>query len=297
MKAPSLMLIALVALFAAPAFAQPIVNGTLAGDSYGAAASVQAVETQFGDNASELDAAYCTMEGGRLYLMLTGNLEGNFNKLEIFIDSKAGGENVLTGLPGNDGTGFKFLGFTFDPGFTADYHLIARRGNSGTDRFDLDFAELGTSNSSSYGDIFGGTQEGSGATGIGLNNQPIEVALDNSNLAGVLGGTAAANQAAALAVQTGLELSIDLADLGYAGSDVRVCVFVNGSNHDYASNQFLGPLNPPIGNLGGDGNGGFNGSIGQLNLGNFAGDQYFSCSGRPVPAEHSTWGRLKAIYR
>jgi hypothetical protein len=113
----------------------------------------------------------------------------------------------------------------------------------------------------------------------------------------VLGGSGAANQAAALAVETGLELNIALDDLGYTSGDIRVCVFVNGSNHDYASNQFLGPLAPPQGNLGGDGSGGFNGTIGQLNLNNFAGDQFFSCGGRPTPATSATWGSVKTIDR
>lgn len=297
MKARLPVLAALVTAFAAPALAQPVVNGTIAGDAYGAAAAVQAVETQFGDNYSELDAAYCTIAGGRFYLVLTGNLESNFNKLEIFIDSKAGGENVLSGLPGNDGSGFKFPGFTFDAGFAADYHFIARRGNFGSDRFDLDFAALGTPNFSSYGDVFGGSLSGSGVTGVGLNAQPIEIAFDNTNVAGVAGGTGAANQNDALAVQTGLELSISLADLGYTGGDIKVCAFVNGSGHDYPSNQFLGPLAPPQGNLGGDGNGGYNGTIGQLNMNNFPGQQFFSCAGQPTPAEGSTWGRIKTIYR
>lgn len=297
MKARLLVLAALATAFALPAVAQPTIDGTIAGDPYGPAAAVQAVETQFGDNFSELDAAYCTVAGGRFYLVLTGNLEGNFNKLEIYVDSKTGGENVLSGLPGNDGTGGKVNGFTFDTGFEADYHFIVRRGDFGGDRFDIDFAELGTPNFSSYGDIFGGFQQGSGATGTGLNAQPIEVAFDNSNLAGVAGGSAAANQNDALAVQTGIELSIALTDLGYTGGDIKVCAFVNGSNHDYVSNQFLGPLAPPQGNLGGDGNGNFTGTIGQLNLNNFAGQQFFSCAGQPVPAERATWGRLKVLYR
>ncbi|HOW72220.1 MAG TPA: hypothetical protein PKY77_16595 [Phycisphaerae bacterium] len=49
---------------------------------------------------------------------------------------------------------------------------------------------------------------------------------------------------------------------------------INGSNHDYLSNQFLGGLTPPQGNLGGDGTGGFNGTVGQINLNNFAGEQF-----------------------
>ncbi|HWP39704.1 MAG TPA: hypothetical protein VNL70_02175, partial [Tepidisphaeraceae bacterium] len=60
-----------------------------------------------------------------------------------------------------------------------------------------------------------------------------------------------------------------------AGDVVLISAMINGSNHDYLSNQFLGGLIPPQGNLGGDGAGGFNGTVGQINLNNFAGDQYF----------------------
>lgn len=297
MKKLLLPLATLALLGALPALAQPVVNGTLAGDGYGSAAAVQAVETGFGDNMSELDAAYCTLTGTRLYLLLTGNLEANFNKLEIYIDSRAGGENVLSGLPGNDGTGFKTPGFTFDAGFAADYHVIVRNGFSPGARFDLDFAALGTPNFSSYGDVFAGSLTGSGLTGLGLNTQPIEVAFDNGNLAGVAGGTGPANANDAAGVQTGIELSFALADLGYTGGEIKICAFINGSGHDYASNQFLGALAPPQGNLGGDGTGVYNGTIGQLNLNNFAGEQYFRCAGLPVPAAPATWGRIKTLRR
>jgi len=295
MKASALLLAAAAALFAVPALAQPIVNGTRAGDAYGTAAAYQLTETGFGDNMSELNAAYCDIVNDRLYLLLTGNIEGNFNKIEIFIDSKPGGENVLSGLPGNDGA-FRMAGMGFDAGFEADYHLIARRGNSFGDRFDLDFAQLGTPNFSFYGDLFGGGQVGVGATGTGLNTLPIQVAYDNSNVGGVVGGSGPANALAALAVQTGLELSISLADLGYTAGEVRVCAFVNNQNHDYASNQFLGPLAPPAGNMGGDGTGTFTGVI-NFNLANFPGNQYFSCGDRAVPATQATWGRVKSSYR
>ncbi len=287
--------LALLLALAGTSLAQPLVDGTTVGDSYGPASAVQAVQTNFGDNLSELDAAYCTMVGDRLYLALTGNLEGNFNKLEIFIDSRPGGENVLSGLPGNDNTS-AMAGLTFDPGFEPDFLVFVRHGNSGGDRFDLDFSELGTANFSSYGDVFGGSQEGSGATGTGLNSQAILVGFNNSNAAGVLGGTAAADQVAALAVRTGVELSLDLSDLGFAGADIRVCAFVNGSNHDYASNQFLGSLVPPQDNLGGDGTGIFTGVL-NFNLTDFAGNQYFACSDQVVPTRRVPWGSLKTLYR
>lgn len=265
---------AFATLLVTPAAAQVTVDGTIAGDSYGASVSVQTVETQFGDNASELNAAYGTLNGGRLYVALTGNLESNFNKLEVLIDSKAGGENIYSGLPGNDNT-VVMTGLTFDAGFEADYHLILRRGFAGSPRFDVDFAELGTANFTAYTDVFGGTDAGAGSTGTGVNLSPIEMAYDGSNFAGILGGTNAADQAAAMAVQTGIEFSIDLADLGFSSGDIKICAFVNGSNHDYASNQFLGGLAAPQGNLGGDGTGTFTGSV-NFDLNTFAGDQFFS---------------------
>jgi len=262
------------ALLPATAFGQVAVNGTITSDNY-CSVSIQTVETQFGDNQSELNGAYGSIQNGRLYLALTGNLEANFNKLEIFIDSVAGGENVLSGLPGNDFSGV-MAGMRFDAGFEADYQLIVRRGNDGTtDRLDVDFAQLGTANFSFYGNVFGGTNEGVGVTGTGLNAAPIQVAYRNDNAAGVLGGCGAADPGAAQAVTTGLELSIALADLGAPNGPIRVCAFINGSGHNFASNQFIGGLPAGQCNLGGDGFGNFTGSL-SFDLGAIAGDQFFT---------------------
>ena len=263
-------------LMALPASAAIVVDGSKDA-SYGSALAVQTVDTEFGDpSGSELDAAYAKVWGGRLYLLLTGNLEGNFNKLDIFIDSKAGGENVLSGAPGNDGTGV-MAGLKFDAGFTADYGIIARHGNdNGNDKFDLDFSELGTANYSSYQDfLVGSGQNGVGTTGAptatggtGGNASPISAGMDNTNVLGVVGGTAAADPVAAAAVTTGLELSIDLADIGspVVGDTIQISAMVNNGSHDFLSNQFLGGLPAGTGNLG----------ISSPDLTTFAGDQFFS---------------------
>src|SRR5690606_38499486 len=142
-------------------------------------------------------------------------------------------------------------GLAFDAGFTADYHLIVRRGDS---KLDLDFANLGAQSASGYFNVFGGADFGSGSTGTGVNASAIGVGYDGSNAAGV-GGNAgvAADQGAALAATTGLELSIDLADLGYVGGPINVMVGQNNQDHNYWSNQFLGGLPVGTGNLGGDG--------------------------------------------
>lgn len=138
---------------------------------------------------------------------------------------------------------------------------------------------------------------GDSRTGLNAAALPngIGVAVDNSNVAGVTGGSDAANQAAAAAVATGIELSIPLAALGNPGGAFRISAMINGSNHDYLSNQFLGGLTPPQGNLGGDGAGSFNGTVGQLNLNSFAGDQYFTVV--PEPASLALFGLVCLVRR
>lgn len=267
-------------------FAQPTLDGTRDG-TYDLN-SVQTVETGFGDNFSELNAAWSQVHGEMLYIVLTGNLEANFNKFNIFFDTVAGGENQITNNtsnggnnPGNDGWAGKYAGFTFDSAFSADFMLIMRSGNGST--FDIDYAVVGGGASAfeTASNIFGGSTTGVNANA--LSGVGIGVGFNNSNAAGILGGSAAADQAAAEAVTTGIELAIPLAALGNPNGDIRVSAMINGSNHDYLSNQFLGGLSAPQGNLGGDGLGGFNGTVGQLNMNNFAGDQFYTIRAVPEP--------------
>lgn len=272
--------------------------------SYGPAVTVQTVQTGFGDanpdGGSELDAAYARIEGGTLYLLLTGNLENNFNKLNIFFDSQAGGQNVLQNdafnggnNPENDGWAAKYAGFTFDTGFQADYMLILRNGNFGSDRFDIDFATIGGGAGAflTAGNVFGGSLTGSNANAL---PNGIGVAHDRSNTGGVTGGDQAADQTAAAAVTTGIELLIPLAAIGNPVGEFSISAMINGSNHDYLSNQFLGGLTPPQGNLGGDGAGGYNGTVGQINLNNFAGQQFFVV---PEPASLTLLGLVCLLRR
>lgn len=252
-------------------------DGTLDA-GYGPALAVQTVDTQFGDNQSELNAGYAAIQGGSLHIMLTGNLEANFNKLNIFIDSKAGGQNQLNLTnPNNDNWANKHNGFKFDSAFSADYLFILRRGGS---QFDLDYAVIGGGATSfdNYGSVFGLANSGSATTAAGGNlGYSFGVGYNGSNIGGVIGGTGAANVAAALAVTTGIELSIPLAALGNPnfGDTIRISAMVNGGNHDYLSNQLLGGLPAGQGNLGGDGFGGYNGTVGALDMNNYQGDQFF----------------------
>jgi hypothetical protein len=271
----------LLGLLSSLAFAQTI-DGTK--DSiYGSALSVQTIQTGFGDNFSEWNAAYGRLTTTDLSLMFTGNLEGNFNKLEIFIDSSNAVTSNVFNSAGNDNAG-NMDGMTFDTAFTPDYHLIIRRGNANnTDLFDIDFADLGAGAFTQYLDAGAGSNDMvSGSTGTGVNTAAILFGFDNSNMAGI-GGSAgdAADQAAAQAVTTGLELQLSLADLGNPVGPIRVMLLQNNQGHDFLSNQTLGGLPVGTGNLGGTPSG--------IDFSSFDGDQFFTIA--PVP-EPSTAGLL-----
>src|SRR3954465_13489895 len=146
------LLIAASFLVPAAALAVPVVDGTRDAE-YGAPIVVQQTQTGFGDasppgslGGSELDAAYAKIVGGRLYLLLTGNHEPNFNKLEVFIDSRPGGENTLSNAPqydffnGSNWISQNLGGLTFDAGFNADYHLYSAWG-SGSSPYNVGFID------------------------------------------------------------------------------------------------------------------------------------------------------------
>jgi hypothetical protein len=299
-------------LLASPAVAAPTVDGTKDA-AYGGALSVQTVETDFGDSTGgvtgggELDAGYAVVDSGRLYVMLTGNVENNFNKATVFIDSKTGGENVLSSNPQYDfnNNSQNFGGLTFDAGFEADYHVFGRWGGGA---FEVDIVDRagGTCTINCGGD-FGAASSGAGTavqSGIAFGNgagttsyltSPLEFGFNNNNGAGVAGGTGAADQVAAAAVTTGFEFSVALADIGSPGigDEIKLhAVYGNGDNN-FHSNQVLAGLPTGLmngagagtgtGNLGGDGDGGFIGNLSGIDFNNYAGDQFFTITVVPEP--------------
>jgi hypothetical protein len=156
---------------------------------------------------------------------------------------------------GRDNTGIHMDGLVFDEGFTPDYHLYARIGNwSGYTglSFNLDFADLGAKTVSWQDNAFADSPEGIRYMGPGdVNSNIVVIGFNNSNTAGVSGGNLAADQEAARAVTTGLELSIAMADLGNTvGGDIRILVMATTEDHATVSNQLLPGLTPPIGALG-----------------------------------------------
>jgi hypothetical protein len=267
-------------------FAAPVVDGTLDA-GYGAPKAVQAVGTSFGNNTdpsaltangSELNAAYGVVEGGILYLQLTGNLQTNFNKLEIFIDSKAGGQNKLRGdnpnvdfnglnRMGDDGSG---NGLRFDTGFESDYYLTYTGGDTGGQiQYFSNFAETNTGGGGA-GAFIGGSANNSSLVN-GSNG--IVLAADQSNILGVnvLGSP---NDSDPATVATGMEISIPLSVLGDPTGDIHICAFINGSSHDFVSNQVLGALPSGSNHLGEPRN---------IDFSQIPGNQYFTVA-VPEPA-------------
>jgi hypothetical protein len=274
-------LAALVAI-AGSASARPIIDGSFDAE-YGAAISVQQNFTQFGDsniglqnfaNGSELDAVFCSVSGGNLNLFFTGNLESNFNKFDVFFDTGVAGQNKLRGdnagidfnglnRMGDDGSG---NGLTFDTAFQASRYLSVTGGDVGAGTYKL-FANAAIllPGGGGQGEFLGENLNGqNGGTLSGGNNfAGALVAINNSNLLGVSGSSGAG----ALTAVNGIEISIPLSWLGVASADgVKVSAFINGSGHDFVSNQVLGSLPSGTNNLG---------EPRAVNFSQIAGDQYF----------------------
>ena len=259
---------------AAAAQAQVVLDG-VAEASYGAAITVQNTMTQFGDatqgtvdyaQGSELDALYAKVEGGTLFLVLAGNLESNYNKLELFIDGVKGGQNKLRGnnpdvdfnginRMGDDGTG---NGLTFDVGFAPDLWVSLTCGGTPFAVY-MNQAQLLTKGGGTGGYLGTG---GAGAAGATTFPSGFGFGIDNSNIAGVPGGT---DLSSGKGIRSGVELQIPLSAIpGYTAGPIKVCAFINGGGHDYSSNQYL----PGLG-------GGPNLAEPRLiNLANIPGDQF-----------------------
>ena len=261
-------------VLSASAFAQIVVDGT-AEAVYGPAAVVQSVGTGFGNSidglrgtcgGSELDGAFASLDavGGYLYLTLAGNLESNFNKFELFIDCKAGaGQNQLrsdnvdvdfNGLNRMGADAVNALpGLKFDDGFGADFYFTCTGGiPNGIPPYTLyaNFAQVLTEGGG-IGSFIGQsvTDPTTGVIRIDDVTYGIQAAIDNSNIVGVDGDPAGTSTGAGVA--TGIELRIPMSVLGWDGvSPIKVCAFINGGGHDYASNQFISPLPAGYGNMG-----------------------------------------------
>jgi hypothetical protein len=261
---------------------------------YGASIWAQNIGTQFGNNndasvefanGSEINALYARIQGGKLLLGVAGNVETNFNKLNLALDIKAGGQNTLSGLP-NLGN---LDGLTFDNGFDADVVLSYTGGNAPVDTF------IDGATTDGMGGFLG--QGTAASTMVTLAGADIIISTDNSNVGGV-GSFGNPNDSDPGSVTTGVEWSIDIAALGWTyGDEIRIAGWINGGGNDFMSNQVIGGLPDGTGNLGGDGAGNFTGNVGGIDFNNFAGDQFVSFIPAPGTAALVGLGGLAAARR
>jgi hypothetical protein len=249
------------------------INGSDFASKYGSPLWVQNIGTAFGNNTdpsidfangSEINALYGSISGGMLFLGIAGNVETNFNKLNIILDFAAGGANTLpTDLPNLGNLG----GLTFDTGFNADAVFSFTGGNDPIEWY-VDGALIdGTGGFLGGGPVMGPLT-------VQLGGADVTFAQDNSNIGGVasLGEPFDSDPAS---VTTGVEMVIDLAAMGWDGvTPIKIAGWINGSGNDFMSNQVIGGLPDGTGNLGGDGNGNFIGNLSGIDFNNFAGLQY-----------------------
>lgn len=275
-----------MSLVAGAAMATPVIDGVLDAGQYTQVA-LQNTATQFGvpnsggqffTNGSALANAYYRIEGGNLYLFVGGNLESNFNKLEIFFANGSAGQNTLRGDNANVdfdglnrmGAGFGSPGLTFDAGFQATHFLNITGGDTGGGNYNM-FANgavllPGGGGPGSYL----GTTNGLGAPLSGGSNfLGVSFAIDNSD-SSATGGTGLVGPSYGQNVFTGIEICIPLSSLGSPSSSLGVSIFVNGSGNDFLSNQVLGGI----------GGGANLGEPRNVNFANIAGDQFFTI---PIP--------------
>jgi len=254
-----------------------VIDGSITENQYfgGGPVFLQGNPTQFGNapggtvdacpGGSEIDGLFAYTDGVYLYLGITGNVETNWNKLAIFIDSVSGGQNQLVG-PYTDFDPFGLQrygydgsqpGLKFPTGFDADY-MYALTNNT----YDPDGdGPLGTqywiptdyfsvANEADNAFLGLGVHGSEAAMQLSSNAAPwmsgVRVSINNSNGAGV--SDSAVNDPGA--VTTGAELKIPLASIGGNASNIKIMALINGSSHDYMSNQFLPSLPTGYGNLG-----------------------------------------------
>ncbi len=227
-----------------------LIDGTMNVAEYGNPVSIQDNATGFGDNnigafdncnGSELDAMFVGKDANNLYIGLSGNIESNYNKMAFFLDCATGGQNVIGspvgtgdfGYLSGDGGNPKFQGFTFEPGFTADFAFNITNGAT-----DI-YANYFTIGNASYGGDYLGTTSHTVGTLTGGTNNGVQATNNNLNILGVDG----ANVNNPGTVRTGAEFKIPLSILGNARCDFKIVAMVTGGD-GYLSNQFLPGCGP-----------------------------------------------------
>jgi hypothetical protein len=179
------------------------VDGSLDGGVGGSAYSnvfVQGNYTGFGNETdgtvdgsgpngggSEIDGVYVAKDATNLYIFVAGNLEGNGNALDLYIDTGAGGAGTLGSGSGDGG----FIidgqsGLVFDAGFDADYVVSVDSTDHDADGMTPNVPRAFFGNVGSSIDNLGNLA-GYGAANAAVLAGGVSLGVDNSNIEGVSG--------------------------------------------------------------------------------------------------------------
>jgi glycosidase len=203
--------------------------------------------TALGDNLSELNQLFVRPTAGGLRIGISGNLTTDGTGLCLFIDSRAGGQNVLnfSGYTPPPGGPNALTGTRLDAGFEPDEMIFINTagGTIYVDQFTLlpgGITKLYKGN--------GTINDGDGNLAGGSNANGMQVAMNNSNTLGVTGASAANASTA----RHGFDMLIPFQDIGVAGltgGDVKIAAFIVKTSGE-VTNQWLPGLGGGYANLG-----------------------------------------------
>ncbi len=261
-------------LTAASSLGAPLVSTQTNASNYGSGLS----GGQASSSGSRLDAAWGTISGGKLKLLIAGNLEANFNKMWIMFDDGTAGQSTLRGDNADGGFGEinGMAGMKFDAGFTPSRGIRIEIGGGsggfyGLNHFTLPNGVGGTGGSINNGAGFGSLPLSNVAGSNGVN-----FGWDNQGTSGTGPGVGTAS--------SGWNFDIDLATFfGNASlSTIRVSTFITNPGANNLSNQVLGPGNTNYPNPN------------NFDWGTVAGDQFFTIVPAPGAAALLGLGALVA---
>lgn len=201
----------------------------------------------YGDGIHELNQLYLRPHANGMRIGITGNMLADGTGLALFIDSSAGGQNVLsfTGFTPPPSGPNNLTGLRFDAGFTPD-QMIYVNAPSGTvyvDQFTLPTAGTVTKIYRGQGTM----NDGDGLLTGGTNPNAMQVALNNTNTQGI-DSESVANAGTAT---SGFDFWIPYADVGSTGlgGTIKVAAFIVRSDGK-VMNQWLPGLGGPQANPG-----------------------------------------------
>lgn len=238
--------------------------------------ATQQIHTCYGDavqglleytvEGSELDQLFVRADDEYLYVAVTGNLEGNGNKIAIIIDADpAVGENTMDANSPGDTMIYGWMGRTFDDGFAPEnvYIVNSSGGNLYADAFHLLLPDADVKQWQGFCPVNGTSDDWVDAVPPdGGNPNGNRFVLNHTNNAGVVSCYEPATPGQPETATSGLEAMISLTELGLPAEacEIKVWVVLGGGDSVYLSNQALpsfttgfcgsvGSYSPPPDNL------------------------------------------------